>query len=737
MEKLPNVEKRVREFTSSKISPVTHNAETDENGLDVAHPTELLVDALGLATRAEGTFAASADETEALRDLRWAGPGNGAPGVPPGAYLLEIDGPRWDGKGIVGQHSLVVFSESVLTEKRTPDGVLVRLAGMSDGKPRPGVPVRAISASNFEVARGVTDAGGLVRFTYAELHPSAGERGGETARSLVADTPEGPSVAFLDNESLDEVDLSNDPPAAPSGPALRSMIVTDRSLYRPGQTVRIKGLARLADPALTPGRAETGLVVPSGRTIAWRVRGGDKDEDVAEGKATVDAEGGWEAQWAISPDAKLGDYRLTCALEGSGDGDDADGHDSGLASVYLHVQDYKVPLFEVAAEALPTSGQDAPVACRVRSNYFSGQPVAGAKVSWRVRWSRRDYLKSPRSNGDETTTLTGEEMPQFSLEDTASEHAASTSNEETDPPQTKGETRLDARGEGTLSAEMPKNLKGARYEGQWEIAVTSADGQSVAAAHNPEGIVMRQPVLLGVAMETPKRAPDGPPAPQGVRLRVTAHDAQDKPARARDAKVELFRVTSKTVRENVAPFVVRYRNTPVFTLVKTIPVGEAAPGAAPVDVPVSQPGRYVAVATAPGLRPVSAEMFVDGVGDDDVPVQTQTSLEIHPEKKEYAPGDTAAFLTRSPVTGLAWVTVETDRVIDNLLVSLPGNTTRVEIPVKPEYAPNAEVSIYLLRPGGGDRLPAERFGHVQMLVRRPDRALEVHPTVELTARPAR
>ena len=66
--------------------------------------------------------------------------------------------------------------------------------------------------------------------------------------------------------------------------------------------------------------------------------------------------------------------------------------------------------------------------------------------------------------------------------------------------------------------------------------------------------------------------------------------------------------------------------------------GEAAPDAPPVDVPVDQPGRYVAVATAPGLRQVSAEIVVDGPGEDEVPVQTQTSLEIHPEKKGIQPG---------------------------------------------------------------------------------------------------
>ena len=139
----------------------------------------------------------------------------------------------------------------------------------------------------------------------------------------------------------------------------------------------------------------------------------------------------------------------------------------------------------------------------------------------------------------------------------------------------------------------------------------------------------------------------------------------------------------------------------------------------------------MAVVTGPGLRPVSAEAFVTGPGEDEVPVDTPTSLQVKGlDKKDYVPGDKAAFVTRSPVSGVAWVSIETDRILDTVLVPLPGSTTRIDFPVKPEYAPDATVAVYLLRPGGGDRLPAERFGSAKLRVRRPDRELQVRPTLE-------
>jgi hypothetical protein len=67
------------------------------------------------------------------------------------------------------------------------------------------------------------------------------------------------------------------------------------------------------------------------------------------------------------------------------------------------------------------------------------------------------------------------------------------------------------------------------------------------------------------------------------------------------------------------------------------------------------------------------------------------------------------------------VSVETDEILDTLLVPLSGNAGRISTGQK-EYAPNATVSIYLVKPGGKNELPRERgfFG----IMRRPDRELK-------------
>ncbi len=738
LEKLPTVEKRLREINQPRNNPFTGEPDTDDAGETVIPPSPLVVDTFGLETRAQGTFPASAGEAEELRELRWSPPGG--KGVPPGAYLLEIDGARWDGKGDVANSVLMFFSESVLTEKRTPDHVLIRVAGMADGLPRPGINVRAISTSNFELARATTDKDGLARFSATDLEPPKDKNGGEKAYSLVADTPEGPSVGSLDGIGLDETASPEKREHPLKGQQPHGVVFTDRSLYRPGQTVRIKGLVRTVE---ADGSEHGKLHIPAGQAVHWKIVNNDHAYGIVQGDATADAEGGWDAQWAIPIGTKLGDYYLECASEQArAQAENSAGIDiPDQGETTLHIQDYKVPLFEVAATADPVAPPDSrDTICRVRADYFSGQPVAGARVSWRVTWSRDDYGSVAQGGRrEDPAELPDRDEPTLNQDDHFSERAVTTPTTDNTPPEAKGEVRLDDKGEGGLHAEMPLNLPGARYQARWEIAVTSADGQSVAASNPPTQTILRQPVLLGITTlgateDRPDTAVGFPPPPGlpplSVRVLLAAYDALDHPASARDVRVELFRVGTRTVRETVAPFVVRYHNTPQYTSLKTTTVPQVGPDSF-VDFAAGEPGHYVAVASAKGLLPVSTEIFLAGPGEDEVPVETPTSLQVlRSDKKEYVPGDTAALITRSPVSGVAWVSVETDRVLGSMLVPLPGSTTRIEFPVKPEYAPDATVAVYLLRPGGGDRLPAERFGSARLHVRRPDRQLEVKPTVE-------
>src|SRR5439155_2147450 len=158
LEKLPAVTARVREFERNAADPVTGEAIVDpRTGFKKQFQTELLVDAFALPVIASGTVEAATGDTETRRDVRCTASNGESPG---GAYLFEASAVLGDGR-IVGNRSIICSSDFILTQKRTPAAVVIRVTKMSDAQSVPGVTVRAVTNENIELAGSVTDKDGI------------------------------------------------------------------------------------------------------------------------------------------------------------------------------------------------------------------------------------------------------------------------------------------------------------------------------------------------------------------------------------------------------------------------------------------------------------------------------------------------------------------------------------------------------------------------------------------------
>ena len=217
--------------------------------------------------------------------------------------------------------------------------------------------------------------------------------------------------------------------------------------------------------------------------------------------------------------------------------------------------------------------------------------------------------------------------------------------------------------------------------------------------------------------------------PRGVSVKLDAVDPLGNPASGPVPVIaDLYRVTTKTVKEQVAPLVVRYRNSDEFAKI------DSRDGSAPGSVLFSatDTGDYVVAVRARDFQTpiVSSETTVTGDEPAEMPVENETSFGLSTREQPWLPGDKAVFTVRAPFAGVAWVCIQTDTLLDTMLVPLSGNAGRIEIPVKMAYAPNAVVSVYLTRPGGPSALPVERFAAVPMRVTRPDRELQIVPHLD-------
>jgi alpha-2-macroglobulin len=683
-EKLPGVTARVAEFKTDAVDPITGKVVEDpRTGFTKQFQTELLVDAFQLPVAASGTCEATSDDVETRREIRCTPPGKETFA---GAYLFEASATLPDGR-IVGNRTVICVNDYLLTQKRTPTTVILRVAKMSDANPLTGVTVRAVTDENIELAHAVTDKDGIARFSRETLFPKKGKN----AHLFIANTSNGPALQFASAESYSS---GTDYTREPKKP--HAEIITDRNLYRPSQLVKMKGIVRDV--------TEAGLAIPTAKDVRWRVMPGDSDRAVGEGTVALSPYGGWEAEWTVPEKAKLGHYVISCRV----------GREDYEGSTRISVEEYRVPLFSVVVEATnPEVGTTA--YAKVSSAYFHGAPNVGARVHWKATWTSSAEFDSSEDSYKRRYNSYAEVGPRLDPV-----------NEETKT--IEGEAQLDAHGSATLACESPfkHNPATGRASVVWRADVTSIGGQTLAGGDM--SMLFSSPARLGV------RANEQFKEPGGVKVSIDAVDPNDKQVNGVAVHADLFYVTTKTVKEQVGQFIYRYCNTDQFAKIAS----QDSKTPADLVFPTTETGRYVVAISAPEIKTplVSDEATVTGEKAAELPVVNETTFKIEHRAEPFTPGDNAVLTIQAPFGGIAWVSVETDEALDTLLVPVKGNAGRIELPIKKEYAPNVAVSIYLVKPGGDKELPHERFAYTDIEVRRADRELKIEPHLATaTAKP--
>jgi len=148
-------------------------------------------------------------------------------------------------------------------------------------------------------------------------------------------------------------------------PYTRTVFFTDRSLYRPGQTIYYKGICLRADPSndqysVLPGKTLTVVFVDTnGKEIERRQH---KTNDY----------GSFDGAFTAPRDRLTGQMTIR-----------VDGQPPGATSV--RVEEYKRPKFQVTLEAPKTAPKlNEKVVMEGKALAYTGAAIDGAKVRWRV-----------------------------------------------------------------------------------------------------------------------------------------------------------------------------------------------------------------------------------------------------------------------------------------------------------------------------------------------------------------
>ena len=162
----------------------------------------------------------------------------------------------------------------------------------------------------------------------------------------------------------------------------------------------------------------------------------------------------------------------------------------------------------------------------------------------------------------------------------------------------------------------------------WRADVTSIDGQTLSGGET--ATLFATETRLGV------RAEEQVTEPAGVKVDIDALNPEDKKQDGVLVRADLFHVTTKTVKEQLAPFVYRYRNTDQFAKVAS----QESKTPAELVFPTTETGRYVVAVNATKVKApmVSDETTVTGEKPAELPVVNETTFKIDRRRRAVSTG---------------------------------------------------------------------------------------------------
>ncbi|MBA3395939.1 MAG: hypothetical protein H0T89_25130 [Deltaproteobacteria bacterium] len=621
----------------------------------------------------------------------------------PGMYYIElgskqVDRPPYDDNG--RQKVLVNFTDIGVVSKLSPTRGLVWATQLSTGKPLPGATVTVRDATGKLTWTGTTDGEGIA------VLPGTGKLAGPQA--ILADDDGGDSDAMrvyvqhgadwtmvnpVRSGGLSPWAFNVDVDRETAPVKLRGFMHTDRGLYRPGEKVHVKGLARvtrLGEPLSIAGE---------GKKVKVEVDG-PQGKTFTTAEAKLSAFGGFWFDLDLPGDARLGDYVIRAQLE------------HGTFTREFTVEEYRAATFEVTGTAkTPRVVRRGTLEATIAANYLYGAPLRSGEVAVTVH-SRPRRVAFEQHAGFQFL----DERRYESYYHGASEHSQTLVTED--------HVALDAKGNAALSVAVTPDDIHRDADLLIRASVASPSNEvinktfTVPYFHARKYFGIKSPGWF-VDVKKPQRFAVLAVSPDGKVV--------DGPA-----KVTVSRRDWNCAWEDWG-----YRGSYQCTESTKVIVDKTLQitGGKPVDLEFTPEsgGQYWVVVQGASDRDEAAvaalEIYAWGDGGGSWRSDDTLAMAIVADKKEYKAGDTATLILKTDLaeaTGL--VTIERDGVIEKRLIKVTPTTKHLTVPITANHAPNVYVSVALVqgRMGEGPRgKPRMRMGLVNLPVRPEDTTLTV------------
>jgi uncharacterized protein YfaS (alpha-2-macroglobulin family) len=612
----------------------------------------------------------------------------------PGMYYLEVGSdevdeyPFRDG-GV--KKTLVNFTDIGVVSKMSPSRGLVWATQLSTGQPLPGAQVSVRNGKGKVTWTGRTDADG-VAMTPAEsvLIGKASEGSASDIRIYVSHKDDWTMLDPSSNGGTAawNFNVSSDSSTTPE--QLRGFMHTDRGLYRPGETVHIKGLARVTSLG-------SPLKVPKGGNVEVQVRG-PRGTTTHQAKVKMSKFGGFWTDLDLVGDARLGDYTITAKLK------------TGTFTQRFSVEEYRAATFEVEGKASKKRVvRRGKISASIIAKYFYGAPLREGDVELTVH-SRPRNVRFPQHEGYDFD----DERKYDSYYSHSSSYSQSLVTEES--------MALDSEGSATVDVTVSPSDIDTDSDLLVRASVTAPSNEVINKTFTIPYFRSRRYFGIkspGYFMAVKKKqkfeviaaGPDGKPKNGEATVKVTKRDWncvwEDWGYRG-----------SYQCKENNR-----------VVLEETLKMVDGKP--ASFEFTPQGGGSYWAVVEGKNDSdsPAAQRLYAWGDGGGSWRSDDSVTFDLIADKKEYKAGDTATIILKTDLAkAKGLVTIERDGVIEKRFIDITPTMKHIQVPITGDYAPNVYVSVALVqgRMGEGRRgKPRMRMGLVNLPVRPEDNTLKV------------
>ncbi len=600
----------------------------------------------------------------------------------PGLYFMRLNLP--DNSGYVTSLILAI-SRYQATLKLSPSEAFVWAVDMDTNTPAAGLPVTVYDQTGSVLATGTTGVDGVFQGSITAYQDP------NNASFVILGKPGENSFGFtmsLWDDGISPWNFNISSQYFP--PNIQGYLYTDRPIYRPGDTVHFRLVAR------KPSNGRYSL--PDASSYHLEING-PQGETIASFDLPLSGFGTGHGEYTLPTDSLPGDYSIF-------------DHDY---SIYLgfKVADYRKPEInlQVAFQSTDVLSGTA-LTAQVSARYFFDAPAGNLTVHWAL-YRQPAYFNIPNYQVGPVDTSWLDvyyyNFPAYGLGEQIS----------------SGDVKTDAN--GLASVNTPAPAKSGRQQYILEVTMTDESGQPVSGRSS----IYVNPAYYYIGVH-----PDAwsYKAKSNAGFSVQVADWEGNPAGAHNLSAKFQRVV--WVRHDPTADTMGYMFPTfeaVYTPIASDTLTTAADGTGRLTFTPPEPGTYQLDVSGDGTL-TQVIIWVGGAGQGVWPSLPNQRLRLVADKDSYSPGDTAQVFVPNPFTSpaLGLLTVERGTIMQHQILNLePGGST-IPLALGIDEAPNVYVAVTLL--GADDQgYPDFRQGYVNLSV---DPSFE-YLKVTLTSTPER